>query len=232
MNRVFNLLVVEDHQGLREVTVDILASQGHRVAGVDSAESFDELPLDFPIDIAILDLNLPGEDGLALAKRLRQIKPDIGIIMVTVRHALSEKLAGYAHGADLYLTKPTEPQELCAAVQALAHRLTLATPKTSTVLTLDLAARMLHTPDGIVELRVSEANILHALALAPDNTLETWQLIATLGKPVDEESKAQLQVVLSRLRTKFIGHGAATNPIRAERGKGYQLRLQLPLRLK
>ncbi len=142
------------------------------------------------------------------------------------------ELTGYAHDADLYLTKPTEPQELCAAVQALAHRLTLSAPKTGTALTLDLVARILHTPDGTVELRASEANILHALALAPDNMLDTWQLIVKLGKSVDQEGQAQLQVVLSRLRTKLISHGATTNPIRAERGKGYQLRLQLPLRLK
>ena len=230
--RALNLLVVEDHQALREVTVEILSSQGYRVIGIDCAEAVDELSIDFSIDLAILDLNLPGEDGLALAKRLRLVQPGIGIIMVSVRHLLLEKLAGYEHGADMYLTKPTEPQELCAAVQAMARRLGERHASASVAaLTLDLSARVLHTPGGPVPLRTTEAKVLHALALAPNNTLETWQLLAKLDKPVDEEGKAQLQVLLSRLRSKLIEHGASTNPILAERGKGYRLCLQPPLRL-
>lgn len=81
------LLVVEDHQALLEVTVETLAAQGYEVIGLPSAEAIDELPPHFVADIAILDLNLPGEDGLSLAQRLRQIQPRIGIIMLTARRA-------------------------------------------------------------------------------------------------------------------------------------------------
>lgn len=117
------LLVVEDHLALLEVTVETLAEQGYEVIGLPSAEAIDELPDHLVADIAVLDLNLPGEDGLSLAQRLSQIQPSIGIIMVTARRALEQKLAGYGCGADVYLTKPIAPEELCATVKALAQRL-------------------------------------------------------------------------------------------------------------
>ena len=117
------LLVVEDHLALLDAMVETFATCGHKVVGIDSAEALKPLSADFVADIAVLDLNLPGENGLSLAQRLRRVQPGIGIIMVTAQRGLEQKLAGYAHGADLYLTKPVAPQELCAAVLALGQRL-------------------------------------------------------------------------------------------------------------
>lgn len=224
-----NILVVEDHDGLRDVTVEILGAQGHVVTGLDCAEAVAELPASWKCDIAILDLNLPGEDGLALASRLRTMQPGIGIVMVTVRHALDEKLAGYEHGADLYLTKPTAPEELCAAVQALARRIGLTASIPVADFVLDMPARVLRTPAGSIGLRSSEASVLHALARAPEQLLEAWQLLLILEKPDDTQGKAQLEVLISRLRGKLTRHGAPSNVLRAERGKGYRLCLALKL---
>ena len=227
--RPLQLLVVEDHLALLDVTVDTLAAQGHEVIGLASAEAVDELPLHFVPDIAVLDLNLPGEDGLHLAQRLRQVQPDIGIVMVTARNALVHKLAGYEHGADIYLTKPTEPEELCAAVQALAQRLRRHALMQPVVFTLFAATELLQTPHGDITLRASEVALLHALALAPAHTLAIWQALDKLNKPVDEQGKAQLEVLVSRLRGKLVAHGAPVMPIRAVRGRGY--RLCMPLQI-
>ncbi len=224
------LLVVEDRKSLLEVTVETLATRGYEVIGIDSAEAMDELPANFVADIAILDLNLPGEDGLSLAQRLRRIQPAIGIIMVTARHALAEKLAGYEHGADLYLTKPTAPEELCAAVEALARRLTNRAAPESPAFSLNTTTGLLSTPQGDLALRASEAALLHALALAPEHTLEFWQALEKLNKPIDGQGKAQLEVVVSRLRSKLIAHGASDTPIRALRGIGYRLSMSLQIR--
>lgn len=224
---LLKLLVVEDHMALLDVTVETLAAQGHAVVGISSAEAMDEVPAGFVPDIAILDLNLPGEDGLSLARRLRQAQPRIGIVMVTARHTLAHKLAGYEHGADIYLTKPTAPEELCATVQALAQRLQPMAAAQPAVFALDMASKLLATPQGDVALRSAEATLLHALALAPDNTLAHWQALEKLGKPVDELGKAQLEVLVSRLRRKLLDHGAPAMPIRALRGVGYQLYVQL-----
>jgi DNA-binding response OmpR family regulator len=217
------LLVVEDHLALLDVTVETLAAEGYDVIGISSAEAVDELPAHFVADIAVLDLNLPGEDGLSLARRLRQIQPRIGIIMVTARHTLAHKLVGYEHGADIYLTKPTAPEELCATIQALAQRLLPNEIEPSAAFTLDMATKLLTTPHGDIALRDSEAVLLYALALAPDHTLASWQALEKLNKPMDEKGKAQLEVLVSRLRKKLVDNGASAMPIRALRGIGYRL---------
>ena len=90
-----NILVVEDHDALRAVTVEVLRMQGHAVMEAASAEALDELSPERRFDVAVLDLNLPGEDGFSLAARLRKACPGIGIVMVTVRHALDDKLTAY-----------------------------------------------------------------------------------------------------------------------------------------
>lgn len=223
------LLVVEDHQALLETIVDTLSASGHEVMGFDSAEALEQLPAHFVADIAILDLNLPGENGLSLAQRLRRIQPHIGIIMLTAMHTLQDKLAGYQHGADLYLTKPTPPQELCATVLALALRVRQNVAVQAPTFTLDTAACLLHTPQGDLVLRSPESTLLHALALAPDHTLEVFQVLEKLDKPVDTNGKVQLEVLISRLRSKLLAHGAPAVPIRLLRGKGY--RLCMPLRI-
>ena len=223
------VLVVEDHLALLDVTVETLSASGYDVMGIDSAEAIDELPAHFVAEIAVLDLNLPGESGLSLAQRLRHIQPSIGIIMVTALHALEHKLAGYGHGADLYLTKPTEPEELSAAVMALATRLRKGAVTLPVVFTLNTVTHQLHTPRGDVALRINESTLLRALVLAPDHTLEVFQALEQLDKSVDGQGKAQLEVLVSRLRTKLVAHGAPADPIRAVRGKGY--RLCMPLQL-
>jgi DNA-binding response OmpR family regulator len=226
------LLIVEDHDALREALSEVLRAAGHHVTVAESAEAVAELPTLQPYDIAVLDLNLPGEDGLSLAARLRQVQAGIGIVMLTVRDALPEKLSGYAHGADLYLAKPVAPEELLSALQALARRLRPdATPGNlpAGAYRLDLRAALLHGPQGPLSLREPEAAVLHALALAPEGRLENWQLLQALDKALDDKGKAQLEVLISRLRARLEAHGLPPRSIRAERGRGYCLGFVLTL---
>lgn len=224
------LLVVEDHLALLDVTVETLAACGHDVIGIDSAEAMDGLPRDFVPDIAVLDLNLPGESGLSLARRLRRVRPGIGIIMVTALHAVAQKVAGYEHGADLYLTKPTAPEELRAAVFALAQRLRQSATANPAAFTLDAATHILHTPQGALALRSAESTLLRAFILAPDHTLEIFEALEQLDKSVGDQGKAQLEVLVSRLRSKLIAHGAPAAPIRALRGRGYRLCMSVQIK--
>lgn len=228
-NPPIKLLVVEDHQALLDVTVETLAAAGHDVVGIDSAEAIDELPRDFVADIAVLDLNLPGESGLSLAQRLRRVQPGIGIIMVTALRAVDQKVAGYGHGADIYLIKPTAPEELCAAVLALAQRVRQSAAASPAAFTLDTAAQRLHTPQGPLALRSAESTLLRAFVLAPDHTLEIFQALEQLDKTLDDQGKAQLEVLVSRLRSKLMAHGAPAAPIRALRGKGYRLCMSIQI---
>ncbi|WP_295455743.1 helix-turn-helix domain-containing protein [uncultured Thiodictyon sp.] len=133
MDSGLNIIVVEDHDDLREATVEALRGLGHAARGLTCAEALDAELRAAPADLLVLDLNLPGEDGISLARRMRVAWPAMGIIMVTVREQVRSKIEGYDSGADLYLTKPTSIGELEAAIGALARRLRAQAPTTSRV---------------------------------------------------------------------------------------------------
>jgi DNA-binding response OmpR family regulator len=226
MDTALNILVVEDHDDLREATVEALARLGHHAIGVDCAETMDETLRKFPADLLLLDLNLPGEDGISIACRLRAAQPDIGIIMVTARNSAADVMRGYDSGADIYITKPVSPSELNAAIQALSRRLqaTKNAPKPFT-----LAARTLELrgPQKSIALSGSDYQILTGLAKAPGRRLETWELLESIGKPLDEAEKRALTVHIVRLRKKLEQIGAPLPTIKSIRGTGYQLCIEL-----
>jgi len=221
-----NIVVVEDHDALREVTVEALRSMGHNAVGVDCAEALADEIGAFPIDLMVIDLNLPGEDGISLTRRLRAAQPEIGIIMVTARNRINEKLSGYESGADIYLTKPTSLEELGAAVRALARRIK-GYQQARPAFMLNLAALFLQGPRNGVSLSAHETAMLTVLARAPGHRLESWQLIELSGKGEADFSKHALEVQIVRLRKKLMQAGAVDQPIKAVRGLGYQLCIKI-----
>lgn len=222
MDPCLNIVVVEDHEALRIITVEALQSRGHRVIGVESAESLQETLGNQSLDLVVVDVNLPGEDGVSLARRLKQSHPDLGVIVVSVRDRLDDKLGAYECGADLYLTKPVSVEELCAAAAALGKRLLRVSRPPRRDFSLDLQQMRLRGPAGETPLTAQEATVLAALVRAPGHRLETWQLLEQLGW-VDTSGKMALEVPMSRLRRKFTLVGAANNPLIAIRKHGYQL---------
>lgn len=222
MNMSLNILVVEDHDDLRDATVEALSKLGHRVRGIDCAESFDDELGVFVPDALLLDLNLPGEDGITLARRVRNSYPDIGIIMVTARVLDSDVSIGYESGADIYLTKPSSIDQIAAALNALVRRLRFNSGAES-IFSINPLTLQLSGPKAKVDLSGQEFLLLSALARAKENRLETWQVLETLGKLVDDSSKSTLEVQLVRLRKKLESAGADTATIKSIRGFGYQL---------
>ena len=228
MDTLLNIVVVEDHHALREITVEALSSKGHHVIGLDCAEALPELN-DLPIDLMVIDLNLPGEDGISLAKRVRNTQPDIGIIMLTARAQAADKLAGYQSGADIYLTKPTSLEELSAAIQAVARRIK---PKYTKIVALQLDEGLLTLTGSLesVSLTKHESTLLIAFMRAVEQKMENWQLIQLLGTIEKEYSKANVEVLITRLRKKILIAGASQHPIKSIREYGYQLCEQITLR--
>lgn len=221
-----HILIVEDHDALRESLCEIVQKAGYATTAVDSAEALADLPAN-PWHIALLDLNLPGEDGLSLAMRLRRIKPALGIIMLTARTTVRDKITGYDNGADIYHPKPAAPAELICVIQALSRR--IAPYPTTHPLHLNLKTRVIEQQGKSISLREAEFILLHALALAPQNRLETWQLLEQLNRPMDDLGKRQLAVTISRLREKLETHGFARPAIQAERGLGYRLTFDMSI---
>lgn len=225
-----NIIVVEDHDALREVTMAALQGDGHRVTGVASGQALSALqadPATPPADLLVLDLNLPGEDGISIARRFRRAQPDVGIVMVTARGLLTQRMQGYESGADLYLTKPASLDELRIAIAALTRRLKRPSAGTDEappgVITLNLRQLLISGKAAQVEVSASEAELLAAMAKAPQQRLESWQLVELLGKTESSYRKSNLQVLIFRLRKKLAQAGAGDHAIKVIRQVGYQL---------
>ena len=222
-----NIVLVEDHDTLRDLFKQALEEAGHQVVALSCAEELEDEAGGQPVDVFLIDLNLPGEDGLSLTERVRTAYPLAGLIVVTARSALQDKLESYARGADLYLPKPIEVPELCAAVAAFGRRRQRVTQLLSQQapsftlsqqqMTLTLTG---HSP---VSLAAAEISILIAFTRAPGQRMAYWQIAETLGLDLQTYPKASLEVRIVRLRKKLVDAGAVPSCIEAVRGHGYQL---------
>lgn len=219
---MLSIAVVEDNDDLRAATLSALRGEGHHVVGFDCAEALAEHGRTLRIDLVVVDINLPGEDGISLTRRLRATDPDIGIIMTTARTRTDDKRLGYESGADIYLPKPVSLEELAAAILALSRRLR-PVPAAPTGLVVDTARLALGGPRGTAPLSAPEAALLAAFARARDHRLETWQIIEVLEQADRAPNRNALNVTLSRLSAKLRQSGSAPRPIRAIRNWGYQL---------
>jgi DNA-binding response OmpR family regulator len=224
MNRL-NILVVEDNEELREVTVEVLRRDGHLVQGVESAERVAEHV--GKIDLMLIDINLPGENGFALTQRVRAVQPAVGIIMLTARASPNDKQLGYRSGADIYMAKPINNEELCAAVASLGRRLSPTSMASS--LLLQSAMLSLQGPTQRVVLGTQDVAMLVAFMRASEQRLENWELIELLNKSDAQDPKAALELQIVRLRKKLQQAGAESPTIQSIRGWGYQLCVSLTL---
>lgn len=218
---MLNITIVEDHRPLRESLVDAMANEGHEVTAFGSAEALWRDCSFHAVDILILDLNLPGEDGIAVARRVRAEYPSIGIVMLTARDATDERRVGYESGADIYLPKPSSAMELGASVKALARRLKPVEGR-ATELVLDTCTMTLSGPKQSVGLSAWEVGLLNELARSPDRQLGTEAIVDLIDRKGDI-NKAAVEVRIVRLRKKMISAGATDQPIKSIRKMGYRL---------
>ena len=225
-----SVLLVEDNITLREELSDFLRAEGFtvKVAG-DGLEMNSAIERGMP-DILILDLNLPFEDGIDITRRVRASLPELGIIILSARVRSSDRKDGYESGADIYLTKPTNPVELVSVIQNLHRRLRPA--KSSANWLLDTIKNTLTTPEGVdVKVTGSETLLLKELVL--HGRFATHEdLISYVGNPdKDEESnKLRIEVLISRLRKKLSPHVDPALFINVLRGRGYQLKIPVELK--
>lgn len=224
-----NICLIEDNDMLRQATVALLARHGHWTMGLVCAEDVDDMSFNPSPDLFLIDLNLPGEDGLSLTRRLRAAQPLVGIIIMTARTELQDKVAGYESGADLYLPKPVDPMELLAAVDSVERRLqqnrTLLrfSSDTPSELCLDQRSRMLQGQHGQESLSEKETAILVGLSRAQGHLLESWQIMVTAGEDPATYAKSSLEVRMLRLRQKISKVSGIERCLPAVRGYGYQL---------
>jgi DNA-binding response OmpR family regulator len=225
------IAIVEDDVILREEITYFLSENGFLVRQVNNGSSLDELLMYEPIKIIVLDLNLPGQNGLEIAKRIRSSFPNMGIIMLTARTGLVDRIKSYDNGADIYLPKPTPALELLAAIKSLERRLGEA--EQPELWSLEPVRRHLTAPGAAqsIALTAIEVYLLLALASAPNHSLDFESIQELLKKKYDfkELTKRALENVISRLRKK-ISHAVGDDKVRCIQsvwGAGYQLCLPI-----
>lgn len=213
------IAVVEDTAELREDVCFHLRHAGYTVDSAADGQALTALLPRFAPDIVVLDVGLPGEDGLQIAGRLRAQQPEIGIVMLTGRAALHERLAGRRQGADHYLAKPVQIDELVLVVRSLARRIA---PRAAAGWVVSPHSLQVRPPDGEpVAITRSEAALLAALARAPQRQCSRRELAQALGEAWETYDERRLEALVSRLRRKLAegcGHEA---PLRTLRGSGY-----------
>jgi DNA-binding response OmpR family regulator len=227
------LLLVEDDRELAYMLAEYLHLQGHRVTTVGSGEAALERLATLPVDLVVLDIGLPGIDGLDTLRRLRATHA-VPVIMLTARGEEQDRIAGLLAGADDYLPKPFNPLELAARIGDVLKRSTAAHggsvnepfPTTSLLignLQLNLKRRELRVQDLPVHLTAAEWRILETLLQRRGEVLARTELTQlALDRPLEAYDRS-IDTLISKLRRKLADAGARGAEIRGLRGHGYVL---------
>lgn len=224
--------IVEDEVVLREEMAFQLEYLGFAVQAFENAEQFYRYMVGHPKTIAVLDIALDGEDGLSICRHLRSTNAAMGIVFVTARGLRDDRLVGLLAGADAYLTKPVDIDELALILRRLSLRLAVVTADTEKPMLvarlsgwqMEADSSFVIAPNGVrVRLSVNEAQLLRVLLKQPGAICSHVELGMALGLTVDEIDKHRIEVILSRLRSKAARSAGVPLAIQSERGIGYSL---------
>jgi len=223
------LLVVDDDPEIRELTQAYLTRQGFEVDCVDSGEAMEAFLVGHTTDLIILDLMLPGEHGLSLARRLKS-EGDIPIIIVSAQGDEIDRIVGLEVGADDYLPKPFNPRELLARVRAVLRRSqkgsSTGAADTDTLaqfgsFELDLSSHQLSKAGTLIPLTSGEFDLLAILVQHPNKVLDRDRILDLLTGAERSPFDRSIDVRVTRLRSKIEPDVSAPVFIRTIWGKGY-----------
>ena len=228
MNSSPKLLVVDDDPELRELPQAYLVKNGFIVNTVETSVGMDEFLATNDVDLLILDLMLPGEHGLAIAKRLKK-KKDLPIIIVSAQGEDIDRIVGLEIGADDYLAKPFNPRELLARIRAVLRRSSGKLEEKETESSrlvfndfeLDLNAHSLSRGGEKVSLTSGEFDLLALLAANPNRVLHRDTILDKLTGAVRSPFDRSIDVRVTRLRGKLEFDPSKPELIKTIWGKGY-----------
>jgi DNA-binding response OmpR family regulator len=214
------VLIVEDDPMIGRAVVDGLQHDGHAVDWVHDGVAAELALKHGPYDLAVLDLGLPRKDGFEVLKALRRVRIDVPVLVITARDAVADRIAGLDHGADDYLVKPFDLDELLARARAVVRRRAgRASPEvTFGALTLDPKKREVSFRGARVELSAREFAVLEALMREPGAVVSRAKLEDSVYGWGEEVGSNSVEVHLHHLRKKL-------DPalIRNVRGVGYRM---------
>jgi DNA-binding response OmpR family regulator len=228
---MMHIALVEDDPILRDEVARFLRSQKFRVTEANSFQGLMDCMTASPVDLVILDINLPGKCGLGICAEIRKTHPNLTIFILSARRSLDDRIKGFDCGADLYLSKPVDPNELAAAVKGVHRR--LEAQSVSTAWRFDRLNSLLNIPGKQIALSLTESQIITSFALSADLYLRADWLCEhlALSDERDPMTRRALENILSRFRKKLIDHGVpADQPIiQSDRNNGYRLCVQVSI---
>ncbi len=225
MNETRRVVIIEDDQDLRESIIRFLLVAGVEAVGVGSVLEFYETVITRIFDVAVVDINLPDQSGFTLADYLRR-NTDLGIIIITARDGMEDRVRGYGAGADLYLVKPVNMPELAAAIINLTRRRrernSPQIPAPVALWTLERSSWTLVTPLGIrVPLSGQERTLMSCLVEAQGEAVARADLFTALGYEESSTNSRALDSLVQRLRRKIESSTGRPAPLESGYRRGY-----------
>lgn len=227
MGEPVRILIVDDDPSLRRLISDFLADHGYKTFESDGGEQMRAVLDREPVDLIVLDVMMPGEDGLTLARSLSG-RSDVGVIIVSALGGETDRIIGLEVGADDYIAKPVSPRELLARIRAVLRRKRAGEPADEQVRLFhfdgwrfDTGRRVLRDPrDVIISLSEGEFSLLQVFIERPQRVLTRDQLLEYSRGPDSDAFDRAIDTQVSRLRRKLSSRTAG-ELIRTVRSEGY-----------
>ena len=225
-----HLLVVDDDERIRSLLQQFLVQDGYLVSTAENAEQARILLSGIEFDLIILDVMMPGQDGISFASELRNLGNNTPILLLTARGETEDRIKGLEAGADDYLPKPFEPKELLLRINAILRRMPdlkedKMMPKTLDFgnLKYDVARNELWDGEKQVRLTTTESQLMKIFTSALGEPLSRADLVMSLGRDVSLAQDRAIDVQITRLRRKIEVNPSQPRYLQTVRGAGYML---------
>ncbi|PIE14723.1 MAG: DNA-binding response regulator [Rhodobacterales bacterium] len=225
-----HLLIVDDDERIRGLLQKFLARQGFLVSAARDAEHAGRVLSGLEFDLIVMDVMMPGQDGISFTRQLRDQGLGTPILLLTARGETEDRIAGLEAGADDYLAKPFEPKELLLRINAILRRAPMAAGATDGPKLLCLGPMRYNVERGElwngadpVHLTATESALMKIFAAAQNNPVSREKLVEDLGRDIGQAQKRAVDVQINRLRRKIEVDPKQPRYLQTVRGAGYML---------
>ena len=224
-----HLLIVDDDERIRTLLQKFLIRHGFLVSAARDAAHAERILSGLDFDMIVLDVMMPGEDGVSFCRRLREDRA-VPILLLTAKGETQNRIEGLEAGADDYLAKPFEPKELLLRINSILRRVPPSEPADTTpkvlhlgTLHYDVEKGAMWSGDEPVRLTATEAQLMRIFAAAPGEALSREKLVEDLGRSGGQAQERAVDVQITRLRRKIEADPKQPRYLQTVRGSGYML---------
>ncbi len=229
MTDLAHLMIVDDDARLRGLLQKFLSRHGFLVTGARDADHARRLLRGLDFDLIVMDVMMPGEDGISLCRSLRESR-SVPILLLTARGETDDRIAGLEAGADDYLSKPFDPKELLLRINAVLRRLPVAESQTTVPKVLhmgpvryDIARGEMWSGESQIRLTATESQLMRIFANRAGEPVSRTQLVEELDRGGGQSQERAVDVQITRLRRKFETDPRQPRYLQTVRGEGYML---------